>query len=206
MTVPAGATTPPPPPPFNPVPPPAAQVYGPPAAVRQRKVARSWSGALLALAAILLGVGSCLPWEKLVVFLHGRVLATLSLTGLGSITTTGDHSIRQLVSTPGANGKFEIGIAAVLLVFAVLVVAGKGRLWVGIVSAVLAATGLLVAVLNISAVSKDDTKLNRFMQAQAQGGAGHALARIGLDVAVIGAAATLVAALLVLIVRRPRTV
>src|SRR4051794_2980325 len=54
-----------------------------------KKVSVPWTGALMALGAIIAAVGSFLPFEKLVFFQSGSALSAYKFSGLGAESHTG---------------------------------------------------------------------------------------------------------------------
>jgi hypothetical protein len=176
----------------------------PPPGAAGAKLSATWTGALLVIGAIVAGVGSFLPWEKIVIFIGGKLFGTLTLTGTGSISTTGNAQIRQLVPEPGTGGKVVIALAALLLIGGLLILAQKGRLWVSILGLVLAAVVVIVGIANLGSVSDDQKTLARTFGADNPDGVGHALSKMGIDIVIIGGGVAVVAALLAICLRRPK--
>lgn len=179
---------------------PAAQGSVPPgqapAGAAGPKVAPRWIGALMALGGIVAVIGTFLPFEKIVVFGQGRVLATATFTGVGSRTSTG-APISGLDA--GKAGVVILVLAALAVVGGLLVLARKGRLWVGIGSLLLTLAAMALCLAVFAAPSSDQKDLN----AQAQPGfVAHALGKLGADVTAVGVGVALVAALLAICVRR----
>jgi hypothetical protein len=176
-------------------------IYAPPPPqppVVGRKVSAPWTGALLALGALAAAISTFLPFEKIIVFHGGTPFATLTFTGLGSKTATG----AQITGLKAGNGGLILLVASiVVLVCAVVVVAGKGRLWASIVGLVAGLIGGILAIGTFGAAHDDQKKLNA---TAAPGWMAHALTKIGADIAVAGFGVVVVAAILALCVRRRR--
>ena len=83
---------------------PGAQAYPQqsprPAQSAGRKVSAPWTGALLALGALVGAIATFLPFEKIIVFRAGTPFATTTFSGFGSRSDTG----RQILNVVAANG------------------------------------------------------------------------------------------------------
>jgi hypothetical protein len=176
---------------------PPAQVPAPTPA--GRKVSTPWTGALMALGALVAAISTFLPFEKIVIFRQGVPAATATFTGLGSKSTTG-LPINGL--KPGNGGMIILAAAIVALVCAVVVLAGKGRLWASIVGLVAAAIGGVLALATFGAAHDDQKQLNA---GRHPGLLAHALTKFGADLAAIGLGVAVVGAILAICVRRRRS-
>src|SRR4051812_48441479 len=95
-----------------------------PAGDQAPKLSVSWTGILLALGAIVAAIGTFLPFEKLVVRGDGKLLGTYQLSGIGSEKVTG--SVTADLFSPGGAGKAVLGMAVVVLILGIIILAGKG--------------------------------------------------------------------------------
>jgi hypothetical protein len=181
-------------------PPPGVGYPPPPPPAQGSKVAASWTGVVMAIGALLAAIGAFLPYEKIVVFLSGRAIGTVRFTGIGSITKTGHPSLPPLKA--GNSGKIVLVLGILLLVAAVLILAKMGRIWVGIVSLVMALFAVIMSFASFAAPKSDSKDLNALA---ADGYSTHGLVKVGVELSVAGAIITAVAALLAIIVRRRRT-
>ncbi|GAB2486039.1 hypothetical protein [Jatrophihabitans fulvus] len=168
---------------------PGPQVGGPPPppAHTGPKVAATWTGILLALGGLAAAIGAFLPYEKI----SDGEGATYQFTGLGSEKVTGGVDADLL--TPGNAGKVVLVAGIVALVLGLLVLARKGRIWVGIVAVVVGAIGALLAFASLGAPKNDADKLGEGLTGSV--GIGAVLGTIGMVVA-------LVAGILAIVVRR----
>jgi hypothetical protein len=163
-----------------------------------RKVSAPWTGALLALGALVGAVATFLPFEKIVVFRAGTLFSTTTFTGFGSRSDTG----QQVLNVSAANGgKIILASAVVGLLCGLVIMAGKGRLWASIIGLLAVIVGGFLAAMEFSAVKDDQKTLN---QGAPQGWLIHALTKIGVDVASIGLGVAVVAAILAICIRRRR--
>jgi hypothetical protein len=178
--------------------PPAGAGYAAPATAP--KVSVGWTGILMALGALVAVVGTFLPYEKLVAFLNGSVYGTASFTGLGAQSDTG----KPLASfTAGSAGKIVLALGVLLLVMAALILAKKGRLWVSIVSLVMAAFALIMALASLGAPKSDAKDLDAKAAAAFSV---HGLTKMGVGITVAGAGVAVLGAILALCLRRRSTV
>jgi hypothetical protein len=167
----------------------------------QPKISVVWTGALLALGAIATIVGTVLKFEKIIIFHNGTPIETLTYSGVGSRTVTGVQAL-----TPpafGGSGKVVLGLGVLLLIAAILILVRRGRLWVAIVSTVLALVAVGLAAASFAAPKNDAKDLNKTAPA---GFVIHAFNRIGVDIATVGAGIAVLAAILALILRRRQAV
>jgi hypothetical protein len=165
------------------------------------KVAPTWIGVLLALGAVLAVVGTFLPYEKFRVLVSGHSAGTYTFTGVGTHSKTGHPGLGFVHA--GNAGRIVLVMGVVLLLAAALVLAKKGRLWLGIISLLLAAVALVMGLASMAAPKTDAKNLNHLAT-----GPVHVLAanQVGVTVAVAGAAVALLASLLAICVRRRHTV
>jgi len=170
---------------------PAARPAGP-------KVSAPWTGALMALGALVAAVGTFLPFEKIVAFRGHAAVATATFTGLGSKSTTG-LPITGLKA--GNGGMIILAGSFVAVVCGLVVLANHGRVWARVVGllAVLVAGALCLATFG---AANDDQK--KLTAAAAPGWSAHALVKLGVDVAAIGLGVALLGAILALFVRHRR--
>lgn len=163
------------------------------------KVSAPWTGALMALGALVAAVGTFLPFEKIVAFHGHAAVATATFTGLGSKSTTG----LPINGLKAGNGGMIILVASIVGVICGLVVlANHGRVWariVGLLAIVVAGT---LCLATFGAATDDQDKLNASAQ---PGWSAHALVKLGVDVAAIGLGVALLGAILALFVRRRRS-
>ena len=175
--------------------------YAPPARAAGPKVAVNWVGILMALGALVAVVGTFLPFSKFVVFQDGSTVGSTSFTGLGSMSKTGNGGLTGVSAANG--GKVILVLGVLLLIAAALILARKGRLWVGIVSLVLSAFALIMCVAGLSAAKNDGKTLNA---SAPDGLTVHGLTKMGVDVCLIAAVILVVASVLALVLRRRATV
>jgi hypothetical protein len=174
-----------------PYPPQTAPVSGP-------KVSAQWTGALMALGALVAAVGTFLPFEKIVAFQGSAARATATFTGLGSKSTTG----LPIPGLKAGNGGMIILIASVVaLVCGLVVLANHGRVWVRIVGLLAVAVAGVLCMATFSAAHDDQKKLNA---TAAPGWSAHALVKLGVDVAAVGLGVAVVGAILAFFVRHRR--
>jgi hypothetical protein len=163
-----------------------------------RKVSAPWTGALLALGALVGGIATFLPFEKIILFRAGTPISTATFTGFGSRSDTGNH----VLNISAANGgKIILASAIVGLVCGLVIVAGKGRLWASIIGLLAVLVGGSLAAAEFSAVKDDQKTLNKGLP---QGWLVHAITKIGVDVASIGLGVAVIAAILAICIRRRR--
>jgi hypothetical protein len=174
--------------------------YPPPPAAQGPKVAASWTGAVMAIGALLAAIGAFLPYEKIVVFLNDRAVGTVRFTGIGSITKTGHPGLPPLEA--GNSGKIVLVLGILLLLAAILIVANKGRVWLGIVSLLMAGFAVIMSLASFAAPKSDSKDLNALA---ADGYTTHGLVKVGVELSVAGAIITAVAALLAICIRRRKT-
>jgi hypothetical protein len=153
----------------------------------------------MGLGALAAAVSTFLPFEKIIIFHHTAAMATATFTGLGSKSATG-VAINGL--KPGNGGMIILVSAIVAIVCAVVVLAGKGRLWAGIVGLVAALVGGALAIATFGAAHDDQKKLNTGAQ---PGWLARAITKLGPDIAAIGLGLALVGAILAICVRRRRS-
>ncbi len=183
---------------------PGAQAYPQqspqPAQSAGRKVSAPWTGALLALGALVGAIATFLPFEKIIVFRAGTPFATTTFSGFGSRSDTG----RQILNVAAANGgKIILAAAVVGLLCGLVIMVGKGRLWASIIGLIAVIVGGALAALEFSAVKDDQKTLNKDAP---QGWLVHAITKIGVDVASIGLGVAVIAAILAICIRRRRAV
>lgn len=162
------------------------------------KVSAPWTGALMALGALVGAVGTFLPFEKIVVFHGHAAVATASFTGLGSKSTTG-LPITGL--TAGNGGMIILGASIVAMVCGLVVLANHGRVWARIVGLIAVLVAGALSLATFGAAGDDQKKLNASAD---PGWSAHALVRLGVDVAAIGLGVALLGAILALFLRRRR--
>jgi hypothetical protein len=170
-----------------------------PAPASAAKVTVSWVGVLMALGAIITVVGTFLPFEKIIVFINGSTAGTSTFNGLGSETVAGDPHLTGLKA--GNAGMIILVMGVLVLVAAALVLAKKGRLWVGILSLIFSAVAVVMCLASLAAPKSDAKDLNA---AAPSGFLVHVLGKIGVEVTLVGAAVALIAAVLALAARRPK--
>lgn len=163
-----------------------------------RKVSAPWTGALLALGALVGAIATFLPFEKIIVFRAGTPFSTTTFSGFGSRSGTGT----QILNVSAANGgKIILAAAVVGLLCGLVIVAGKGRLWASIIGLIAVIVAGFLAVMEFGAV-KDDQKT--FNKSVPQGWLIHTVTKIGVDVASIGLGVAVIAAILAICIRRRR--
>jgi hypothetical protein len=169
-----------------------------PAPAAGRKVSAPWTGALVALGALVAAVGTFLPFEKIVAF-HGQsAVATATFTGLGSKSTTG----LPINGLKAGNGGMIILVASVVaVVCGLIMVANHGRLWARIVGLVALVVAGVLCMATFGAASDDQKKLNASAD---PGWSAHALVKLGVDIAAVGLGVAVVGAILAFFVRRSR--
>jgi hypothetical protein len=160
--------------------------------------APAWTGAVLVGGAIVTAVGTLLPFEKIIAFHHGAVVATVTFSGLGSKSVTG-LPVNGLEAANG--GRIILGLSLLALVAGVAVLAGKARPAVGVFGLAVSAAALVLGIATLGAPDGDAKTLNTDA---APGWVAHALAGSGCYIVTAGAAAALVAALLVVCLGRRR--
>ncbi|SHG01516.1 hypothetical protein SAMN05443575_1132 [Jatrophihabitans endophyticus] len=172
--------------------------YGAPAA-QGPKVSVTWTDALLVLGALVAAVGSFLPFEKLTY--HG---GSYSVTGFGSASTSGSKEIAQGYTTdlltPGHGGVIVLVGALVVLLAGLLVLAGKGRLWVSIVSLVVSVVAGFIALVALGVPASDAKDLNNLRDDFDVSGS----VQIGAVLCAIGMIVALAFSIVALCVRRRR--
>jgi hypothetical protein len=177
----------------------AAAVATPAPARPRAKSAPAWTGALLAAGAIITATGTFLPFEKIIAFHHGAVVATVTFTGLGSKSATG-LPVNGLEAASG--GRIILGLSILGLAAGVAVLAGRSRLGVTVLGLVASAVALVLGIATIGAPASDARTLNTDA---ATGWVAHALAKTGCYVVTTGAAVAVVAALLAIGLARRRS-
>jgi hypothetical protein len=165
----------------------------------QPRVATAWSGVLLAVGAVLAAVGAVLPYEEFVVLVHRHAVGTMTFTGLGTRSHTGRPGLGFVHA--GNAGKVVLLLSVLLLGCAAAILAKRGRLWLGIVIALLSALTVIMALASVAAPKSDATTLNQLATASVTV---HALGRVGADIALAGAMVAVAAAGLAISVRRRR--
>ena len=156
---------------------------------------------MLALGALVAVIGTFLPFSKFVVFQDGSTVGSTAFTGLGSMSKTGNGGLTGVSAASG--GKVILVLGVLLLIAAALILAKKGRLWVGIVSVVLSTVLLIICVAGLSAAKNDGKTLNA---SAPDGITVHGLTKMGVDICLVGAVILVVAAVLALVLRRRNAV
>lgn len=169
-----------------------------PAPALAPKIAATWTGLLMALGGVAAVVGTFLPYEKFIVLITGKAVGTETFTGVGMHSTTGQPGLPPLHAANA--GKIVLVLGAVLVVAAVLVIANRGRLWVGIVSLLMSAFAVIMCAASLSAPKSDAKTLNNLVASPDI--TVHVFARIGVDIAIAGAGVAVLAAILAICVRR----
>lgn len=164
--------------------------------VLARKVTAPWIGFLMIAGGLVTAVATFLPFEKVIYFVNGSVYGTYQLTGIGSSSQTGEQPAEL---SPGGAGKVVLAAALLAVVFGILTLRSKGRLWVGIVGLVSSLVGLVMGLASIAAAKSDQTDLN---DAAPDGLTVHAITKIGAPLATVGIGIAALACILALVVRR----
>jgi hypothetical protein len=177
---PAGYGGPPPPggylPSGYPAPPPAYTPYGyPQPSPRGARVSPPWTGAVLAGAGLVAGIGSFLTWARIVVA----------------------GANQDIAGTDGQrDGKITVVLGAVLLAVGIVILVKQGRLWTSIVGIVLSAICALVALADIGDISDKSATIKPF---------GHIDVGVGLVLVLVAALVGLGASIVAISIRRVLT-